>query len=290
MKAKAAVGALKASYIICNIAANLPEATPHIIKLSPLLIALLGITYGPALCQQCAWALGNLAAASPTAATTLLRQGAIPSLLNVIDDAARTPTDEWLTAAGSTCAWTISNIVCTAGSPRPANVLLSLQDPSMHLIAKRVFTSAAAASDLVLEVAWLLVHTLRWAAPGSHALACREPLSHSVLAAAEAAAAATGPEAAACLMESRARWCDEPPLRPPSPRAAPRPDRGLPPGTVSDAAMVPQPMEHDAHAPPARTAGATGAAVRETEFTAEVCMLVTSSMCTAHSAPRSSRP
>lgn len=78
-----AVGALKASYIACNLAADSEEAAAALLKLSPILIAHVGLSYGSALCTQCAWTLSNLATLSQAAASTLVAQGAIPTLLEV---------------------------------------------------------------------------------------------------------------------------------------------------------------------------------------------------------------
>lgn len=212
LRSRAAVGALKASYIVCNLAAYLPESVGDIVKLSPLLIAHVGLTYGPALCLQCAWALGNMAAATPAAAAVLLAQGAIPTLLDILTAAARSPADAALAAAGATCAWALSNIVRGTGTPKAANVLLSCCDPRLDAAAQRVLLSRQADADLLLEAAWLLAHTLRSAAPGTLGLACREPIAHSMMAALAAAAAAIGPDAAACLAASQARWRSAPPV------------------------------------------------------------------------------
>lgn len=218
LRPRAAVGALKASYIICNIATNLPDAVAEVIKLSPLLIALLGLAYGPALCLQCAWALSNMAAASQAAAATLLAQGAVPALLHVVSDAARASDDVAVASAGATCAWALSNIVRGVGGPKAANVLLSATDPTPEAALSRALVSPHAAPDLVADAAWLLVHTLRWAAPGSQQLVCREAISHSVCAALEAAAASSSEAAAECLLASRALWADAPPAQPPDPK------------------------------------------------------------------------
>lgn len=80
---QSALGALKASYIACNLAADSVEAAGALLKLSPVLIAHVGLSYGSALCTQCAWTLSNLAILSPVAASTLVAQGAIPTLLEV---------------------------------------------------------------------------------------------------------------------------------------------------------------------------------------------------------------
>lgn len=251
LRSRAAVGALKASHIICNIAANLPDAVAEVIKVSPLLVAHLGLAYGPALCLQCAWALGNMAAASQAAAATLLAQGAIPALLHVVSDAARASDDTATASAGATCAWALSNIVRGIGGPRAANVLLSSSDPRPEAALSRALASLHAAPDLVAEAAWLLVHTLRWAAPGSQQLACREAISHSVCAALEAAVASTSEAAATCLSASRECWAAEPPVQPPSPKhnvpAVPAADGD----TVMpmDAAQQQQPQAHARRVP-----------------------------------------
>lgn len=245
MTPRAAVGALKASYIVCNVAANLPEAVPQITKLSPLLIALLGLAYGPALCLQCAWALGNMAAASQTAASTLQAQGAIPALLDIIGDASRASEDVSVAAAGATCAWALSNIMCGVPGPKAANVLLSTSDPRLEAVVKRLLMSASAATDLVVETAWLLVHTLRSATPGSQQLACRDTIAHSVFAAAEAATAAASEEAAERLASSRTAWAAAPPVRPPSPKqgvAVPQPGEGAAQAMDTDSPPPPQPQ------------------------------------------------
>eukprot|EP00892_Ulva_mutabilis_P000283 jgi/Ulvmu1/10255/UM060_0056.1 len=212
LRSRAAVGAVKASYIACNLAAHLPEAADEIIKLGPLLIAHVGLTYGPALCLQCAWAVGNLAAAAPAAATVLLCQGAVPTLLSVLDDAARTLLDTELASAGATCAWALSSIVHGTGTPKAANVLLSCTAPRFEAAVQRVLRPQRAEPILLLETAWLLAHALRAAAPGSVKLACREAIAHSALRSLAAAAAADTPDAAAAVAASRAEWHSAPPV------------------------------------------------------------------------------
>lgn len=226
----------------------------EIVKLSPLLIALVGLTYGPPLCLQCAWALGNMAAASQATAAVLLAQGAVPALLDIVNDASRTPADAPLAYAGATCAWALANIVRGIGGPKAANVLLSCPEPRLEATVPRVLLARHTDANLLAETAWLLAYTLRWASPGSQKLACRAPISHSALAALEAAAAALDPALAAALAESREHWCSEPPVYPPTAESDARSARGAPlsASVAMDSAPLPACSGAQPSSPPRR--------------------------------------
>lgn len=206
---QSALGALKASYIACNLAADSEVAAEELMRLTPILIAHVGLSYGSALCTQCAWTLSNLATISTVAACTLVAQGAIPTLLEVLEDAGRTPEEPSRAYAGATCAWALSNIVRSTGDSKAANTLLSVTEPPVDTLFSRVLTHGFVDADLCAESAWLLVHTLENVATSATALACRGGIVQALCWCLEAAVADSGEDAQAQLSTMRERWLRE---------------------------------------------------------------------------------
>jgi hypothetical protein len=199
-------GALKSSWLVANLAADAPDATPELLALAPLLIVHLGTSYGPAISMQCAWALGNLAASSPSASATLQAQGAIPSLLSLIDTSTRSPNDSTLATAGVAAASALSNIIRTTEGPRAANALLSLKSPSLVSVLTRALGDSVSASapELLVESAWLLANAAS-ASTAAQQL-CGGKISVALASALELAAAALGEGIAAQLRDGRSKW------------------------------------------------------------------------------------
>ncbi|PWA39589.1 importin subunit alpha [Artemisia annua] len=135
---------LEAAWCLTNIAAGKPEETKALLPTLPLLIAHLEKS-SLSVAEQCAWALGNVAAEGEELKDLLISQGALRPLGRMM-----------LSDNGSTvrtAAWALSNLL-KGQDPEAATKLLNI-DGVVDAILRHLKKSDI---ELATEVAWVVVH------------------------------------------------------------------------------------------------------------------------------------
>lgn len=154
------------------------EAPTGALRLAPLLIAHLGGGFGADLPLQCAWALGNLAASSPAAASRMVAQGAVPALQQLLGQAAKSALDTAWADAGSVAAWALCAFVEANGTHCAAH-LVSESNGSLATVLAAIRQSGSV--RLRLEASAALAQAV--ARAPAHAVQASESLLPSLVAA-----------------------------------------------------------------------------------------------------------
>ncbi|KAI7843347.1 hypothetical protein COHA_003044 [Chlorella ohadii] len=157
MSATALETIFEAAWAITNLAVGEFETVKAVLAAAPILIAYLGGGSGLPVAEQCAWALGNIAAEDFEFRQTLIANGVIRPLAQLVVGArkaleAGADNDDPALAAGTTGAWALSNVLKGAG--REVGEVMGVEG-APEAIVKIV---AEGPDHLATETAWVLAY------------------------------------------------------------------------------------------------------------------------------------
>lgn len=149
----------EAAWALANLAAGEHEAVRAVVPAAPVLVALLGGGSGPAVAEQAAWAVGNIAGEDVDFRRTLVANGAVRPLAVLVVGAARALHAEVAVddgdpalAAGATAAWALSNLLRGAGPE--VGEFMGVEGAPEALVQ----LVAAAPHDAAAEATWVVAY------------------------------------------------------------------------------------------------------------------------------------
>ncbi|KAL4440465.1 hypothetical protein ABPG75_003466 [Micractinium tetrahymenae] len=157
MSATAMETIFEAAWAITNLAVGEFETVKAVLSAAPILIAYLGGGSGLPVAEQCAWALGNIAAEDFDFRQTLVANGVVRPLAQLVVG-ARQALDKGADdgdpalSAGTTAAWALSNVLKGAG--REVGEVMAVEG-APEAVVRLV---AAAPDHLATEAAWVLAY------------------------------------------------------------------------------------------------------------------------------------
>lgn len=151
----------EAAWALTNLAVGQAEVVEAVVPAAPVLIAYLGGGSGPAVAEQCAWALGNIAAEDSQYRQVLVANGAVRPLSLLLVQAAKSLTvgngDDSAVAAGTTAAWALANMLRGSGSVEVGEFMGTEGAPEalIYLLDLEIATTNVYIGS---EVVWVLAY------------------------------------------------------------------------------------------------------------------------------------
>ncbi|KAI3431378.1 hypothetical protein D9Q98_004432 [Chlorella vulgaris] len=158
MDATAMETIFEAAWAITNLAVGEFETVKAVLAAAPILIAYLGGGSGLPVAEQCAWALGNIAAEDFDFRQTLIANGVVRPLAGLLVGAAKAldsgtaDIDDPALSAGTTAAWALSNVLKGAG--REVGEVMGVEGAPEAIVQ----LVAEAPEHLATEAAWVLAY------------------------------------------------------------------------------------------------------------------------------------
>jgi importin subunit alpha-1 len=175
----------EAAWALTNLAVGEPEVVKAVVPAAPVLIALLGGDSGSlVVAEQCAWALGNIAGDDVEYRETLISNGAVPPLAQLMISGVQaalaagaaasqrnenllnlTEGQQQTITTGATASWALANLLRGAGETEIA-AFMSTDGAAAALAAALSLDTATEPSpavpsvidNLCLETAWVLAY------------------------------------------------------------------------------------------------------------------------------------